>query len=136
MIEFGTINAVSTSLYKQGRAAKLQQKNNWRWTTGKVSRSDEHMEIRFGSADLSEWDHWIPVALVGAPKGHTFTVEFLLAPGASNEHQAIEAVKRELNFYLIEKGEENPWSYAQYHCGTASNWYSDVNWGFFEAKAD
>lgn len=38
---------------------------------------------------------------------------------------------KELNFYLVEKGEKDPWQYAIYHCGTASNIYSDVHWGYF-----
>jgi hypothetical protein len=43
----------------------------------------------------------------------------------------IAAAKKELDFYLVEKGEMNPWAYAQYHCSTAANMYSTVHWSYF-----
>jgi protein-tyrosine-phosphatase len=45
----------------------------------------------------------------------------------------IRAVRKEINYFLIELGEKKPWLYAQYHCGTASNMYSRVHWGFYPA---
>jgi len=45
----------------------------------------------------------------------------------------VNEVTRELNFYLIEKGEDNPWAYAKYHCSTASNIYSSVHWGLYRS---
>ncbi len=39
--------------------------------------------------------------------------------------------KTELNFYLVEKGEPDPWAYAKYHCTTASNLYSSVHWSYY-----
>lgn len=45
--------------------------------------------------------------------------------------EAIDDVRRELDFYLVSKGEPDPWVYAQYHCGTASNVYFNVHWSFF-----
>ena len=38
---------------------------------------------------------------------------------------------RELNFYLVELRNENPWDYAIYHCGTASNMYSTTRWAYY-----
>jgi hypothetical protein len=46
----------------------------------------------------------------------------------------IDAVVAELNFYLVTKGEPNPWSYAQYHCGTLSNVYSSIYWSFHQRQ--
>ena len=42
------------------------------------------------------------------------------------------AVRRELDFYLVELGEKDPFAYARYHCGTAANLYSRVHWSFHE----
>jgi hypothetical protein len=40
----------------------------------------------------------------------------------------IREAEKELDFYLIELQEPNPWKYAKYHCSTASNLYSMVRW--------
>ena len=38
-----------------------------------------------------------------------------------------EDVKKDLNYFLIEKREPYPWKYAAYHCSTAANIYSPVH---------
>ena len=43
----------------------------------------------------------------------------------------LEEVQREIKYYLVEKGEENPWAYAIFHCGTAANVYSKVHWFYY-----
>jgi hypothetical protein len=80
----------------------------------------------------------LPVALVAKPVGNTFAVEFLQAPelGKSEYERVKLAVKKELTFYLVEKGEPDPWKYAIYHCGTASNVYSQVHWGYFQGESE
>jgi hypothetical protein len=44
--------------------------------------------------------------------------------------------KEELDFYLVELHERDPWLYAKYHCGTIANVYSSIHWSFFSRKAD
>jgi hypothetical protein len=44
----------------------------------------------------------------------------------------IKEAEKELNFYLIELKEPNPWKYAKYHCSTAANLYSVVWWVIIE----
>jgi len=63
-----------------------------------------------------------------------YIVEFVISPERSYEDEMIKAVKKELDFFLIEKGEENPWAYVEYHCGTVANLYSNVHWSFFPKK--
>ena len=87
--------------------------------------------MRYGSADHAGWDSWTRVALVGYKARHTFTVQFLLEANTPEHADMLRAVRRELDFYLVELAEHEPWGYAQYHCGTASNIYSDVHWSFF-----
>lgn len=103
----------------------------WRWESGKVDRSKEHLEITYGNADTGNPDTFLPVALIAAPIGDTFTIQFLIDPEDAKTRQIVDAVRRELDFYLVQKQEPNPWKYAQYHCSTASNVYSAVHWGYY-----
>jgi hypothetical protein len=104
------------------------------WAERPVDRSQDHFELQYGSADDS--DKWFSVARVGAPAGSTFSVEWIVDRADPVYHEAASAVAKELDFYLVTKGEADPWIYAQYHCGTSSNIYSDVHWAFHEgAKA-
>jgi len=92
----------------------------WSWTEGTVEAQTEHFKITYG-------DDPTPVARVGRGEGKRFLIEFQVGP----EQIEIEAaVKSELDFYLVEKGEPDPWEYAKYHSGTASNLHSQVHWGY------
>ena len=46
------------------------------------------------------------------------------------DNSTIHFFKKELDFFLIEKGEEDPWAYVEYQCGIAVNLYSKVHWTF------
>jgi hypothetical protein len=106
------------------------------WTEGQVDRAKEHFELRYGSAEDGGWDEWIPVALIGPPKARVVNVQFLVEPAEPKDVEAVSAVKKQIQFYLIDKAEPNPWSYAKYHCGTDSNVYSHVHWSFFKVGSD
>ena len=103
----------------------------WRWTEGKVDRGKEHIELRCGDASEAEYKNWRPVALIGPPQNHTFPVEWLADESTTEDKGAIQAARKELDFYLVEKRERDPWVYAQYHCGTAANMYSKIHWSYF-----
>jgi hypothetical protein len=45
--------------------------------------------------------------------------------------EIISRVQQELDFYLVELREANPWAYAVYHCGTSANMYSKIHWSYF-----
>jgi hypothetical protein len=62
-------------------------------------------------------------------------VEVLIEASESNA-DVIAKVEREISYYLLELNESDPWAYAQYHCGTASNVYSDVHWPFFKGSQE
>jgi hypothetical protein len=59
----------------------------------------------------------------------------MVITGSPEETKMIDAVKKELDFYLIEWGERSPfrdpWGYAIYHCVTSANIYSHVHWSYF-----
>ena len=96
----------------------------WSWAEREVAREQPHLM-------LSHDEHDAPVALVGAPVGGIFPVQFLVSRGSDDEvmRRVVADTVRELDYYLIELGEPDPWAYAGYHCGTAANLYSRVHWG-------
>ena len=70
-----------------------------------------------------------PVAIVGKTDGAGGCFSLELVDGASGE--ARDAVMADLQFFLVDKGEVDPWGYAAYHCSTAANIYSSVHWGYW-----
>jgi hypothetical protein len=103
----------------------------WRWREGPVDRRRAHFELRHGSVEKSGWDGWLPVASVGRATRGTFPVRFLIDRTAHARSRVIRDVARELDFYLVAKGDSDPWAYARYHCGTSANVYSTIHWTFF-----
>lgn len=108
-----------------------QDKHKWRWAEGKVNSAEEHIQICYGNPQDSDWARFPKIALLSPPEEKKFTVQFLLDAKGRKEQDMIREVRQELDFYLVEKKEENPWAYARYHCGTAANIYSRVHWDFF-----
>jgi hypothetical protein len=97
---------------------------------GNVNRDDEHIELLYGDPNETKLTDFMPVALVTPGPGCGFTVEFTFLPDRLDEESLgiLEAVKDELDFYLVEKAEPDPWAYAVYHCSTTANLYSTVHW--------
>lgn len=102
----------------------------WAWCQQKVDPARDHFELRYGSAEDSDWNAWLSVARVGRPLKKVFSVEFLIDPANSASAPMMGAVVDELDYYLVTKSEPHPWAYARYHCGTAANLYSSVHWLF------
>ena len=103
-----------------------------------MDKTLEHLEIAYGDIKVSmDCKKWVPIALVSAPNGNRFTVQFLIEANNPEKQTMVDAVRKELDFYLVElsvKGRPDPWNYAQYHCTTASNAYSDVHWSYYKAR--
>lgn len=102
------------------------------WAEGIVDQKLEHMVLTYGSI-LDEGD-LPPVALVAptVPGKHDrFVVQFLTAPewDMASAERARDSARSSIDFYLIGLEKSDPWNYAIYHCGTASNLYSSVHWG-------
>jgi hypothetical protein len=86
----------------------------WSWCKLPVDPAEAHLELRFGS--LQEPDSSTPpilIARVGRPVNRVSPVEWLVRP-ADGQRQALEAVTKDLDYYLVAKGEADPWLYAQY----------------------
>jgi len=103
----------------------------WSWSEGEVDRTRHHIELRYGDVRAATSGPLTTVAFVGKPSNGVFPVQFAAPSGQLAEPEMVEAVRRELDFYLVEKAEPDPWAYAVYHCGTAANVYSPVHWSVF-----
>jgi bacterioferritin-associated ferredoxin len=96
------------------------------WKTGEVDSSGEHIEIKYGDIDNP-----ISVAFLSPPVKRVFTVQFLIEDNKGNK-AILKSIKVELDFYLLEKGEPNPWVYMKHHCTSAGNMYSKVHWIYWK----
>jgi hypothetical protein len=95
----------------------IHKQNKIKLIEGKVDLRLDHIELIYG-------ENKDPVARVGPRSRNTFVYELLI-----DNTEIVSSVMKELNYYLIELNEEDPWLYAQYHCTTASNiLYSKVHW--------
>ena len=103
-----------------------REREKWQWVKGIVNDKDDHIKI---------WhvENENPIALVAPGQDRSFVVQFLLTDKPEDIHtcKLIEEVRYELDFYLVEKREKNPWAYAKYHCNSAANMYSRVLWIYF-----
>ena len=97
--------------------------NEFKWSEGLVDKKSEHFKITYKeNSDI--------VALIGKGDGQHFIVQFLISKEQLNSKEILKAVRRDLNYFFVEKREENPWQYAKYHCSTGSNMYASVHWGY------
>jgi hypothetical protein len=99
----------------------------WSWREAGVDPRGAHVDLMHGPAD-DDPETWVLVARVGPPRGRVLPVQWLVDPEAVENVERIEAVAEELDYYLKDVGRPDPWSYAQYHCGTTSNLYGRVHW--------
>jgi hypothetical protein len=100
---------------------------NWSWHAGDVDRRGDHLALSHTSIEK-------PVAVVGPPVGRVFPVE-IDAPDTTDP-DVLEDVRRELDYYLVELGEPEPWVYAIYHAGTTANIYGPVRWSWHPAGSE
>jgi hypothetical protein len=112
----------------------MSTSDQWAWRERKVDPAGDHFELRYGSAEDSDWNGWLPIARVGRPVKGVFGVEFIVDRANPASAKMMDAAVGELDFYLVTKGERNPWAYARYHCGTGANLYSAVHWSFHKRK--
>ena len=104
-----------------------------RWQEGPVDPTAEHFELRYGPPGFP-WDAGLPVARIGPPVRGVVSVAFLVDSSATEHAAAHAAAVEEIQYYLIDKHERQPWGYAVYHCTTAANAYSDVHWSYFDPR--
>jgi hypothetical protein len=95
------------------------------WVEGLVDREADHVSLSYGESRRA-------VALV-APHGQQgFTVQFLLKARRTEAraNKLLDAVRRELTYYLLEAIGPDSWTFVQYHCETPANRLSIVHWAW------
>jgi hypothetical protein len=97
---------------------------------GDINVSSAHFAIFSDSAIEAGWPEAKPVALVGSPHEGVVPFQLLFNEGDPAMSELGNRVRREVNFYFVELNEADPWKYAQYHAGTASNVYGDLHWSY------
>lgn len=111
-------------------------KKEWRWEKGIVEESGEHIDLLYGDANEQDPAEFACIARLSPPVKMKFTVQFFPSDNEANDRSIVQEVCRELNYYLVDLREGDPWAYAKYHCTTASNWYSNVHWVCFEGRGN
>src|ERR1700733_4246306 len=101
------------------------------WQRGYVDATGEHFQLLIVDLEEGVQTQEKVAALIGPPEAGFVNVRFLIEESEASA-STIEKLENEINFYLVELNEPDPWKYAQYHCGTASNVYSSVRWSFIE----
>jgi len=96
-----------------------------------VDDGKEHIELCHGIALKTPHEDWVPIVRIGRPKEHLFPVQWLLKSGCPEHQTMLDDARRELDFYLVDLVNPDPWEYAQYHCTTAANAYSSIHWSYF-----
>ena len=86
------------------------------WHEGQVDNSKEHMALKWAEDET--------VICLLQPDGQGFVVDFV----GGIDDKLKQAAKKELDFYLIELKEPDPWAYAKYHCWSTCNVYAEVRW--------
>jgi hypothetical protein len=108
-----------------------------RWREGVVECSGGCLGVQFGLPAGSPDRDWIPVALVGPPVTGVVNVEFLVDRGRSVFASAVKSVEKEIQYYLIDKGEADARGYMTgHHVGQLANEYGPVQWGWFPTALD
>jgi hypothetical protein len=109
----------------------------WRWIEGEVATAQAHFELWWPGGRAQTYREASAIARVGRAPGHpdVFVVQWLDAPRLAPHHlaEARADVRVQLQFYLVDKDEPDPWRYARHHCGTAANAYACVTWSYVEA---
>ena len=105
---------------------KTNPNQKWKWVKGQVDIDKDHIKISYD-------DDPKPLVLIAPPKRNEFVVQFLLDEASATKEQKakIDDVIVDLDYFLIELGERDPWAYAKYHCSTAANVYSKVHWSYY-----
>lgn len=100
---------------------------------GLVDRDRQHIELVCGDANELGLSSFVPVALAAPLRADDFVVQYTVdADDLSTELlDLLVGVQAELEFYLIDKHEPDPWAYAVYHCSSWANLYSSVHWVYF-----
>lgn len=102
---------------------------SWNWQEGQVDQSQAHLKLYY-VPDIEHPKKAYLVAVMSGPNDRIFAVNFMPQnlPKTFGAGPIIDGAKQEINFFIVEKGEDDPMKYLRYHCTTASNLYSHFQW--------
>lgn len=108
---------------------KNDQSSERQWLEGKVDAKKEHIKVGYGGFDKP----FVTIAMVAPKEEESFVVEFVVkrADLDPKKKQIYDKVLRQLDYFLVELNDPNPWTYAIYHCGSTANAYSNIRWAYF-----
>jgi len=101
----------------------------WKWVEDSVDTREEHIKVGHGGFE----ETFVPMALVAPGEENCFVVQILAKRDEiePEKQEIYDSMIKEINYFLVELHERDPWLYAKYHCGTASNMYSNIRWAFY-----
>ena len=104
---------------------RIKSKPRIAWTEGIVNRRRDHASLSYGE------DRRV-VALVGRRPSKGFTVQFMLKARQADQRAAriLDAVRKDLTFYLLDVVGPDSWPFVEYHCSTPANTRSIVRWNW------
>ena len=109
---------------------RLTRKTRVAWTEGIVDRKADHVSVSYGEGRKI-------IALVAPRSTKGFRVQFLLRARRSDAraNRILDAVRRDLTFYLLDVVGPDSWPFVQYHCETLANRRSIVHWSWHPKSA-
>lgn len=116
----------------------MRTRSRWRWIEGEVGPTDVHFVLRWPSGRWPGYREQAAIARVGRSPAmaEVFVVEWL-TPATLAPHHLAEAhadAVDEVQGYLVDRDEDDPWAYARDHCSTAANLYSCVRWTYVDPR--
>lgn len=101
-------------------------KNQWEWKLGEVDTSRRFFELKYGYDPA-------PVARINLGENKIFIVQFILPAHIKTEQyrEILKEIIYEVELYLINNSEPDPFSYMIKHTLKCANIYSRVHWRYY-----
>lgn len=116
---------------------KLYDGVEWRWIgspdvvviRGKVDVKTHHVGLCTGDRFLARLAPQDPAN----PDASLYLLDWHIPPDHRKAKQWTEEIIAAVSYMFTGKGEEKPWGYLRYHCGTTSNAYASQDEGVYFA---
>ncbi|MBI4614789.1 MAG: hypothetical protein HY720_14355 [Planctomycetes bacterium] len=103
------------------------------WQEGQVDPEGEHVRLTWHEPEPGE--KRVSVARIAPSGPGTLAVEFLAKEALEHEtREMLRLAREEIDNYLLEKLEPDPWRYAIHHCGTVANLHSSIRWSYCPSR--
>ena len=107
---------------------KLNRKLNYKWQVieGIVNTSQDFIKVTYD-------DYSVPYTLLGLSRYRTVIVQYFCGerPWQKMVQKALTKIKEEIGYYLLEKGERNPWEYLIKFSSKPEDVNRPIRWQWF-----